>query len=459
MAAAVLHFGLALGLFWVARAQLVPSLIDSDGIIESFAFDSHGYQRSATRLVGVLRHEGVIVWVSEPEPMHVKLLSLEFALFAPVFGYSTLSAEPLNLCCYLVVVFLVLTLGREVGGPRIGLLAAAGVALLPTFLLHTMQFLKDPLFIAFALALILCVTTWLTRTYNRRWAIATSALMTLASVLLLFIRFEFVIVIFALALFGLALLVLRQWLERRLLWWNMVCASLILLALGVLLPFYLPSSHQRFKQYPSAEGGQLKSVQTAGLGPVPTMITYLPAKRYKQKAVLPYFARLYTYVDSVALRFGLIRSRFGAAYPESGSGLDPEVEFRDMGGLIHYLPRACEAGLWAPFPNTWAKAGRHVGANGRLLAGAETLIIYGCQLLALLALLRTRRNLSAWLLWALILFGVTGLGLVVPNVGALYRFRYTFWLLLIVLGMKGLAGIIALPEKGVRAPETIGAVG
>src|SRR5215471_8812942 len=110
MAAAVLHFGLALGQFWVARAQLVPSLIDSDGIIESFAFDSHGYQRSATRLVGVLRHEGVIAWVSEPEPIHVKLLALEFALFAPVFGYSTLSAEPLNLCCYLVVVFLILTL-------------------------------------------------------------------------------------------------------------------------------------------------------------------------------------------------------------------------------------------------------------------------------------------------------------------------------------------------------------
>ncbi|HEX8688145.1 MAG TPA: hypothetical protein VF654_16655, partial [Pyrinomonadaceae bacterium] len=177
VAAAVLHVALALGLHWAGRAQLAPGLVDRDGIMGSFAFDSYEYQRGAVRLAEVLRRDGVSAWAAERGPVHVRLISLQFALVGPFLGYGTLSAEPFNLLCYLALVGLALLLGREVGGRRAGLLAAGAVALWPTFLLHTLQLLKDPLFIAGALALVLCVTTWLTRDYGRASAAASGALM------------------------------------------------------------------------------------------------------------------------------------------------------------------------------------------------------------------------------------------------------------------------------------------
>ncbi len=437
----MLHVALACGLFWAGRARVAPSLIDGDGIMGSFAFDSYEYQRGAARLAELLRQSGVRAWATAHEPVHVKLISIEFALLAPAFGYSTLSAEPLNLFCYLAVVLLVFTLGREVGGPRVGTLAAVVVALWPTFLLHTLQLLKDPLFIAVALALLLCVTTWLTRTYDRLWAVGTCVLITISILLLLLIRFNFGIIIFALVLLGFILLVIRQLLERRLLYWNMLCPALILLSIGILLPFYMPHTRETFKHYPSDQSGQPKSVAGAA-EQVPAVISYLPRARFEERAEMTYTERLYAAADNIALRIGSIRSRFNAVYVGSGSELDPNVEFRDVRGIIYYLPRACEIGFWAPFPNTWLAAGKRVGNLGRLLSGAETLFIYVCELLALLAVIRSPRELAPWLLLAITTFGVIALGLIVPNIGALYRFRYTFWMLLIILAMKGLESVV-----------------
>ena len=218
------------------------------------------------------------------------------------------------------------------------------------------------------------------------------------------------------------------------------------------MPFYMPHSSEKFKHYPSDGGGQPKAVAGDGIQ-VPTVIAYLPRARFKERAPLTYTERLFAAADNTALGIGSIRSRFNAVYPESGSTLDGDVEFRDLRGLIHYLPRAIEIGFWAPFPNTWVTAGRRVGNAGRLLSGAETLLIYVCELLALLTVLRAPRNLTAWLLLSLTTFGVIILGLIVPNVGALYRFRYMFWMLLIILGMKGFESIVTSTGSWLRVHQ------
>jgi hypothetical protein len=438
MAAAVLHVALALGLHCAGRAQLAPNLIDRDGIMGSFAFDSYEYQRGAARLVEVLRRDGVAAWAVEREPVHVRLISIQFALLGPFSGYGTLSAEPFNLLCYLAVVGLALLLGREVGGGRAGLLSAGAVALWPTFLLHTLQLLKDPLFIAGTLALVLCVVTWLTRSYGRASAAASGMLMGVSILLLLLIRFNFAVVILALVLFGFALLVVRQLVERRTLFWNMVSPLLILFAgaLLLLLPSLGTPPVQKFKHYPSDGGGPPKSAPGDGER-VPTVVTYLPRARAEEGATPSYAGRLRAAADRAAHRVGSVRYRFSAVYSEAGSGVDRDVRFNDLTSLILYLPRAFVIGCCAPFPDTWVAAGRRVGSAGKLLSGAETLVMYVFELLALLAVLRPPRRLAAWLLLSITAFGVTALGLVVPNVGALYRFRYTFWVLLIILGAKG----------------------
>jgi 4-amino-4-deoxy-L-arabinose transferase-like glycosyltransferase len=454
-AAAIIHLVLAVGLFWAGRTQVAPSLIDRDGIISSFAFDSYEYQRGAAHLGEVLKQSGVREWASEREPLHAKLISLEFALLGPLFGDSVLSAEPLNLLSYLAIVALVFLLGREVGGRRVGLFSAGAVALWPTFLLHTLQLLKDPFFIAGVLALILCVATWLTRTYSRRAAVGVGALMSLIIILLLLIRLNFGIAFLALVLLGLVLLIIRQLRERRLLFWNMACPLVFLLGAFVLIPFATTHRSQKFKHYPSDQIGQPKAVANAG-GRMATVISYRPrVSRPGQSASRPFVGPLLAATDRAAQRVSNARTKFAAFYPDAGSGIDRDVEFRTSRDLILYLPRAFVIGWWAPFPNTWIAAGRRVGSAGKLVSGVETLIIYVCQLLALLAILCEPRSLASWLLLSLITLGVTALGLVVPNVGALYRFRYTFWILLIILGMKGLETVMRASGRWLRRRQGV----
>src|SRR5690242_20540536 len=98
--AAVLHLSLAAGLFVAARAGLAPSLVDRDGIMGSFAFDSYEYQRGGIEAAGLLRGGRVGAWATAAQPLHTKIISVCFALLSPLFGYSTLSAEPYNLVCY-----------------------------------------------------------------------------------------------------------------------------------------------------------------------------------------------------------------------------------------------------------------------------------------------------------------------------------------------------------------------
>lgn len=443
--AALLHVALAVGLFWTGRAQVAPSLIDRDGIIGSFAFDSYEYQSGAERLVEVFRQGGVQAWATERAPVHVKLISIEFALLGPLFGYSPLSAEPFNLFCYVAVVGLTLALGREIGGERAGLIAAVVVALWPTFLLHTLQLLKDPLFITGALVLVLCVITWVTREYGPRGAIATGALTAVTISLLLLVRSNFAIVIFALVLLGLVLLVVRQLVKRQRLYWNMTCPLLILAVGALLLSSHATHGGQKFKHYPSDQSGQAKAVEGTGVQ-MPTVTSYLP-HLHLEEGPPTYIDRFHLAANRMALRVGSVRYRFVAIYSKAGSNIDSDIRFRSIEGLLLYMPRAFEIGCCAPFPETWADAGSRVGSAGKLLSGAETLVMYVFELLALVAVFRPPRRLAALLLFSISAFGVTLLGLVVPNVGALYRFRYTFWVLLIVLGAKGFEAVLTLSGR------------
>jgi len=79
-------------------------------------------------------------------------------------------------------------------------------------------------------------------------------------------------------------------------------------------------------------------------------------------------------------------------------------------------------------------------------------VIYVCELLAVAALARGSRRIPALLLASVTVFGLTALGLVVSNVGTLYRFRYTFWILLVILGATGLETLTARRRAARPAP-------
>ncbi|HEV8434600.1 MAG TPA: hypothetical protein VGR95_14380 [Thermoanaerobaculia bacterium] len=406
IAAAIFHVVVTLLLFVAGRMQLAPHLLDRDGILAATS-DSVMYQQDALR-------PGA--WRDATERFHVRLLAPFFRAFAP-FRAGILAAEPLNLFCYLAIVGLTFAIGRETFDQRSGLVAAGVVALWPTFVLHTTQLLKDPLFIAATLALVVVIVSWLTTTYDWSRVVAAVVVLVAAAALLYRLRWQFGIVVLAIVVFGLVLLVARQLFERRLLLRNLASAA-VALGAGLLIASQADRTLVKVKPYPSPVRGESKMVAGTGKHVTPLVVWVAHA-------------------DRTGTTIGGIRARYNLSDAGARSPIDEQVELRSASDVVAYLPRAIAIGFWAPFPDMWLTRGQNVGQAGRALAGAETAMMYVFELFAVLAIALPPRRLPALLLFGIAAIGVTALGMVVSNVGTLYRFRYSFWILLIITGVAG----------------------
>jgi len=137
-------------------------------------------------------------------------------------------------------------------------------------------------------------------------------------------------------------------------------------------------------------------------------------------------------------QIGQRRAGFQSGYAANRSTIDGEVRLLNVTDILRYLPRATAIGFLAPFPNMWLQVGGQAGRSGRLMSGLEMLLMYVMYLSALVALWFERKRIPMWLIFTVASAGIVGLGLIVANVGALYRLRYAFWILLIVIGAQGI---------------------
>ncbi len=85
------------------------------------------------------------------------------------------------------------------------------------------------------------------------------------------------------------------------------------------------------------------------------------------------------------------------------------------------------------------------------------IVTYVIELFAIAGIWSKRSQPVAWLLVFAVTTGVTGLGLTVLNIGALYRVRYPFWMLMVVLGAGGAQYIAAKLSRSAPSIETVNA--
>lgn len=428
LAATVLHISFTIGIFLVGRLGVLPNTFDEYGIGTSFAIDSKNYRIEAEDLADTLRHLRFADWNSYPR-IHVKLYSLSFVMLDKLLGPTILSAEPVNLTYYLLILGLIYALGKEVFDQRVGSLATVIVMLWPSFLLHTTQMLRDPLFIAAFLLLMLMFVILLTRRLALWRGVMAGLIGGLMCLFLWLIRGDWWELIFLILLNGTGIPLLKQITERRFMIGNLLASVLILLA-GMFLPLLVPAYRQ--------SNNSLKQTVTA------TNVVEPP----KQPAGLTQ-ERVSSW-GPIAKRIGLLRHRFILRYPEAGSNIDTDVELASWRDLVRYAPRALVVGILTPFPSMWLSRGAQVGFAGRLLAGAEMVGVYIIVFLALVCALFERRRWAAWLLLTTVAAGVTALGLVVVNISTIYRMRYSFVMLLIVLAAKGFFEIQARAGRSRR---------
>jgi len=406
-------------------SALSPSVFDANGIGISFAPDAHSYRIQAATLSEILTRDGTMDWLAASFPLHVKLYSLSFAVFSPLFGFSILSAEPLNVLYYLAILSLIFKLGQDVFDQRVGFLAAAIVALWPSLLIHTTQLLRDPLFIVLMLTLVLISSSWLTGIYSWRRGLAVGSAGGAAGATLWILRRDMWEVMLGVAMLGVGLLVVRQLRERRVLVGNLIGAALVLL---IILSTPQIETMFQTRSFPVNQTFEKASAEERVASPADVQPAASATLTKEQATTLP---------SRLRARIELLRHRFTLSYPEATSNIDTEVRFASLTDIALYLPRAVAIGFFAPFPNMWFATGKQVGLTGRVIGGLETLVMYVIEIFAVIGLWQRRRCLPVWLMMLVALISVTALGLVVTNLGALYRMRYVFWMLLIIVGAVG----------------------
>lgn len=406
--AAALHIALAFVVLGVGRLQLFPAGFNANGLSDALGRDSALYFEPEVESLADLLHQGEArAWFHQPTTLHVKLYSLSFALFSRWTTFNVLTIEPLNLLYYLVILILIFQIGCLVFDSRAGLVAAVMVALWPSFLLHTTQLLRDPLLIVATLTLMLCAARWLTLTKSWRQSLPFVLLAVIAAATIWLVRGGMGYMVPLILVLTLLLLVARQLRERRLLLINLSCVLLVLLT-ATFLPRALPSSRSKLIQ------------------------------------INPDAPRMWQ-------RIAATRRRAIETSGEPGSNIDADVEFSGPMDIVRYAPRAIIIGLFAPFPNMWFAAGQHVGRLGKLLAGFETLLIYFMELLSVVGVWQRRHLFVSWLLLFTAVLGGGAVALVMVNVGTIYRLRYSFWMLIVVLSSGALVRLLSKVSRTEKA--------
>ena len=117
---------------------------------------------------------------------------------------------------------------------------------------------------------------------------------------------------------------------------------------------------------------------------------------------------------------------------EANSMIDIDKVPSSFVEVIDYLPRAFQVALLAPFPTTWLQK---VSVT-RLLASAEMIVIY-ISLIGLIPLFIMNRSPQVIFAFFFSSFFLTIYGFIIANVGTLYRVRYPFELIMVLLGVIG----------------------
>jgi hypothetical protein len=123
---------------------------------------------------------------------------------------------------------------------------------------------------------------------------------------------------------------------------------------------------------------------------------------------------------------------------QANSMIDVDIKPTNAIEVFKYTPRALQVSLLAPFPNAWFN-----GSNIVKLVSAIEMTIFYITFFGLLFFIPLRifnYKILLCLIFACLPLAVFGISS--PNIGTLYRIRYTFEMILLMLGNCGWAIMI-----------------
>jgi hypothetical protein len=174
--------------------------------------------------------------------------------------------------------------------------------------------------------------------------------------------------------------------------------------------------------------------------PKPAVQKYIPEQTWKRSFGCPLF------IEKKAFSLAQMRGGFRYTAPEAGSNIDIDVGFNSLESIIAYLPRAAQIVFLAPFPNhRFSNQGSYAGSRlMRRISGFEMAIVYFGLFFLWYAAWYWRKRIEMWVIAAFCIYFMLIYGLIVCNVGTLYRMRYLY---ITILAALGIAGFFALLDR------------
>jgi len=150
-------------------------------------------------------------------------------------------------------------------------------------------------------------------------------------------------------------------------------------------------------------------------------------------------------VENKAYNLAVFRKGFRLSSPEAKSNIDRNIGFGSIKDELIYLPRAAQIVFLAPFPNQWFASGS-CAANSlmRRISVFEMTVVYFALIFLPYGIWLWRKRIEIWIISIFCIYMMLVYGLVVCNIGSLYRMRYVYITILVALGI---AGFIALLEQ------------
>ena len=421
--------GIALQL--VVLPHLLPTLHAGDGLFKGL--DGPKFHRIATAKYQAITEQGWQAW--EPTPGGQLVSGVASAIYGAIYP-KPWALLPLNAALNATAALcMVLLLRRVTGEARQGTLAALPFVLFPSSLLWNAQLHNENYAVPGVCMLLLGWSGVVSRSAEDRSARLWVSLLLVAAGSFLVGAVRIYVVGLMLGLFLLVgaaiLLVAALHVVRS----RVGGAAVLTQAAGVLLAaLAMTGALLALDGGPNdtAELQQLAEERTGAEQRTTRARETGKGMLWQQSAWLP------SVLDSRFRDLARTRRIYTRAWSDSGSLIDADVELNSSEELLNYLPRALQISLFSPFPNVWFTAGQKVtGQAFRAAVVPETLVAYACLLGLPFAIWACRRAPALWVALAACTGMLLVYGMVAPNQGTIFRFRFPYYLPLVCLGLWG----------------------
>lgn len=391
-----------------ALPHMFPHMHEGEGLLKYT--DSVSFHHFAVELAGKMHREGVSVWSLDPiadcNMQPATLAAISYYLFSPnlwaVIPYNAI-LHALSGCILFYMAFRLLKTHWQ------AVIASLPFVVFPSSITWYGQLHRDGLFIIGSYLACLCIFL-LTSSKLTPKRITISILCVLLAMVCMFASRDEALPILV--------LVVGVWLGILILfkiWMTLTVGSFnknLIVGLAVITVF---------------GSSAVFSLLSEGASTLPQHFE----NKWKKDAWVPGFMEWR--VQEMAMR----RQLFYDMHPDSGSNIDADKPLTSFSRVLLYIPRAIQVAYLAPFPKTWFGQGVRGRTFQRRISGLEMSFSYLIMLGLPLSLFYFRKNLQFWSILFFSSVMVLPFAIAIPNVGTLYRIRYGFFMLVVMLGVVG----------------------